>query len=239
MDKFVVRYNEAYAIMNQKKYDKDNMFDYILDEREQSKDKNIEKKENSELIMYNLIINGNQVCIKFPRMFIKNNKEYISALETIFNYEKRQNSKLKVYKGIIILLTGVCLSSPLLKYRGEIESFYVSSNLKSYVDNIKQINSIKKLEKEILSHTNRGSIDGFLQTIEEHNMGKCYLGKNVKASEIDVKITEYCEANNLGEEVIEKAIEKFDLYTKDEVKQANSIDLLEVYKSSLEKGKNK
>lgn len=92
--------------------------------------------------------------------------------------------------------------------------------------------AIDKLNTEIEKHTNHFEIEGHRGSLSSHLSSEtCYVPKLDENDTWEERIERYCEEYNLGDEVCEAAIQKFELGYNDEP-EFWDIDLSKVYKSS-------
>lgn len=234
MNKITVVLYKDYASIKNEKYDKETVFNSVRQQRHSAKVRNISVQNKEDWNIYTILCDNNIIKVVFPKMFEKENKEYESILQTWYKYTRKRNilySKLCAL-GLVGVIAGVKLApyaeSVIDKASDVIEESL--DNTKFYLTNMGEICDIKELEREIKAHTGYGEIDGYKQSIEDHNNSYCALGDDLNSNEVVAAIYEYCNENGLGNTVANAAGDKFVLLQQDNTTAAYEIDLLDIYR---------
>ncbi len=217
------------------KIDKNEIMHIINNERSDSEKRNSKKYYNKGLksIVYKFKSDNGIITVKIPDKYRKENKEYIEKLDTWYLADQKRNKKkmgLYIIGTVTIFSMGVKLSAPVAKASKDAGKAIV----RLFDD------PIYDLENEIKIHTNYGE-DPDGRKISSKSQHGCDFGRNPNGSNpsMEESISDYCDEYELGEEVKEAAIRKFDLLYDDNTKEAEEIDLKDIYKQSKNKGRSR
>lgn len=218
-----------------KEYDKKKFFDFLIQERKNSKLKYVKSRERYGYTEYTLRMNLEFIKLYFPNFNSSKNAQYESIIQTWASYDRKKCiMRLKIMG--LLLASGIVVSKS-VEYSDNIVDKVIEfiDEQKFNWDNIGKFISINDLENELRSHSGHGEIEGYSQSVQEHLNGTCYLDKPETRQELYTAISEYCEEKGLGTEVSDEACQKYDFLYLNDMYNANQIDLKDVYKEGKQK----
>lgn len=176
-------------------------------------------------IIYSLKIDEDNIRIHFSNKYLEINKKYIEELD---KWQKAdRNGKLKELRKALIIIAATAGATTI-----------VNQNLDKIIVEVEELltDEVDDLEREIRIHSGHEfAPDG--KEVSPYLGHDCVLGSD-KSISVKDRIVNYCEKYDL-EYMREAAIEKYDLYFKDNVKEAEKIDLKEIEKEHKENQKSK
>lgn len=242
MNKEVIVLYKEDARTNNKSFNKLEIIKKIIEKFDNAERKNIKFRTKEDCYdVYTVVSDFDVTEIVFPHMFKKENEKLENFFEgwyTINSKRKRRNLKrdLRRLELCAIIGAGILAGAKLAEVAAPVfddigdaieeKMDYVGF----YFGNMGEISDIKELEREIKAHTGYGEIDGYKQSIEDHNDSYCALGDDLNSNEVVAAIYEYCNENGLGNTVANAAGDKFVLLQQDNTTAAYEIDLLDIYR---------
>ena len=229
----VVFYKDA--MVKNKKYNKDDVFEFIRQQRKNAKIKNVTVQNRNGYNLYTLLVNKDIIEVACPTIHKEDNEQYERIMQRWYTNDKKRNLlylKLAAV-GAAAVIAGVKLAPHIAaamdKTGEKIEE--TMDNAKFYLGNLDQIIAINELEKEVRAHAGYGEVDGYKQSIQDHEDSYFALEDSVIGYyDVAGMINEYCDVKGLGDSVAEAAEYKYSLLSRDNIKPAYEIDLLEIYK---------
>ena len=242
MNKEVIVLYKEDARTNNKSFNKLEIIKKIIEKFDNAERKNIKFRTKEDCYdVYTVVSDFDVTEIVFPHMFKKENeklKDFFEGWYTVNSKRKKRNLKrdLKCLELCAIIGAGIIVGAKLAEHAAPVIDKVLDSieettdNVKFYFDNMGEISDIKELEREIKAHTGYGEIEGYTQSIQDHNDSYCALGDDLSSNEVVAAIYEYCNENGLGNTVANAAGDKFVLLQQDNTTAAYEIDLLDIYR---------
>lgn len=176
-------------------------------------------------IIYSLKIDKDNIRIHFCSSYLETNKKYIEELD---KWEKAdRKGKLKELRKALIILATTAGATTI-----------VNQNLDKIIVEVEDLltDEVSNLEREIRIHSGHEFTPDDRKVSPYLGHG-CVLGSD-KTIPVEDRIKNYCEENELTY-MIEPAIQKYELYYKDDVEKAEKIDLKQMEKKYKENKKSK
>lgn len=176
-------------------------------------------------IIYSLKIDKYNIRIHFSSKYLEINKKYIEELD---KWEKAdRKGKLKELRKTLIIIAATAGATTI-----------VNQNLDKIIVEVEDLltDEVSDLEREIKIHSGHETTpDG--KEVSPYLGHGCVLGSD-KSISVQDRIVNYCEKYDL-EYMKEAAIEKYELYYRDNIEEAEKIDLKEIEKEHKENQKSK
>ena len=236
----MIFYDDA-AIVKGEKYNKKDCIEFLMQLRKETKRKYVTAKVRNHNVIYKFKVNREVIEVVFPDMYEETNKVYESILYSWLKQDKRRIfGRLKFLA--IVLTAGICVYKfhpQISDAMEDVKEYFEDGidDIKFYTQNLDEVSAIKHLEDELRSHSGYGDIEGYKQTVVDHNNSFCYLGGNIKEQDMNDAISDFCNLEELGNDVAVEACKKYRLYLNEDLKSANEIKLLGIYRENLDKVK--
>ncbi|MBE6159659.1 MAG: hypothetical protein E7157_01270 [Lactobacillales bacterium] len=203
--------------------DKEDIIDDILKINHYSSIFKIKKSNKKTMITYRINSNDFDIVAIFPKRYIEENDKYF----TFFNNLAKKQTKRKITYANIALISSVLAIGTWELAKRDFSIDQLRKDIKLNKIEKDEDYAIEQLDRELRIHTcNEQTDEGVIYPEYDHD---CIFGDD-KTTFLSDRIEDYCEKYlSNDEQFIEKIEQKFKLLYKDDLEEANKIDLNEEY----------